>query len=148
MSQNAVHNRLAVDVSLLIVRIAAGVVFAAHGSQKMFGWFEGPGLKAIVEMMGPLGYLVSIGEFFGGCGLIVGLLTRFSAFWLIVIMIGAIVQVHGPNGFFLANQGFEFNFALIGLLAPTLLAGPGRFAIGHLFMPKSKTTGKTLIAVE
>ena len=124
-------DRWAVDVSLLIIRVVVGVIFVAHGSQKLFGAFGGPGLNGVVEMMGPVGYLVTIGEFFGGLGLIVGFLTRFSAASLIVIMIGAIATVHGKNGFFLSNQGFEYNLALIGLLAPILIAGPGRYAIGR-----------------
>src|SRR5688572_11244453 len=119
-----------VDVSLLVLRVIAGVIFAAHGAQKMFGVFGGPGLAGIVEMMGPIGYLVAIGEFFGGLGLIVGFLTRFSAASLIVIMIGAIAMVHGKNGFFLDKGGFEYNLALIGLLVPIVLAGPGRYAVG------------------
>ena len=75
-----------VDVSLLLMRVIVGVIFAAHGAQKLFGVFDGPGLGATVEQMGPLGYLVTIGEFFGGIGLIVGLtgpavaaLGKFSA---------------------------------------------------------------------
>lgn len=136
------------DLSLLIVRVAAGMIFAAHGAQKMFGAFDGPGLAEMAKMMGFLGYLVAIGEFFGGLGLIVGFLTRFSAASNIVIMIGAIVQVHGKNGFFLQNSGFEYNLALIGLMAPTLLCGPGSWAIGRLFMPKSKRTGRTILLLE
>jgi putative oxidoreductase len=127
-------NRPAVDFSLLLIRLAVGVIFAAHGSQKLFGAFDGPGLTEMVRMMGPIGYLVTIGEFFGGLGLIVGFLCRFSALSLIVIMIGAICQVHGKNGFFISSAGigFEYNLALIGLLAPILISGPGRFAIGRL----------------
>ena len=94
-------------------------------------------MAEVVKMMGPIGYLVTIGEFFGGLGLIVGFLCRFSAASLIVIMIGAIAMVHGQNGFFLSEQGFEYNLALIGLLVPTLIAGPGSFAIGRLLpLPK------------
>ena len=86
-------------------------------------------LAAIVKMMGPLGYAVTIGEFFGGLGLIFGFLSRFSAASLIVIMLGAIGMVHGQYGFFLgraptdtlATSGFEYNLALIGLLAPVLI---------------------------
>ena len=131
------ENRPAVDISLLLMRVAVGVIFAAHGSQKIFGAFGGPGLEAIVKMMGPIGYLVAVGEFFGGLGLIVGLLTRFSAASIIVIMIGAIVMVHGKNGFFLDKGGFEYVQALIGLLAPILIAGPGRFTIVRLLpLPK------------
>ncbi|MCS7034590.1 MAG: DoxX family protein [Phycisphaerae bacterium] len=145
------NDRLAVELSLLIVRVITGVIFAAHGAQKLFGWFDGPGLRKTVEMMGvgPLAYLVMIGEFFGGLGLIFGFLTRFSAASLIVIMIGAIAMVHGKHGFFLQNQGFEYNLALIGLCAPILLAGPGRFSVGRLLpLPRNRQTGAPLLALE
>jgi putative oxidoreductase len=142
-------DRVAVDLSLLAVRVIVGVIFAAHGAQKLFGVFGGAGLAETVKMMGPIGYLVTIGEFFGGLGLIVGFLTRFSAASLIVIMIGAIAMVHGPKGFFQSEGGFEYNLALIGLLLPILLAGPGRFSIGRFLpLPKSKQTDRPVIVLE
>jgi putative oxidoreductase len=148
-NQTISPDRTAVDIALLAVRIAAGVIFMAHGSQKLFGAFEGMGLEATVKMLGsPLGYLVAVGEFFGGIGLVFGFLSRFSAAALIVIMVGAIVKVHGPNGFFLDKHGFEYNISLIGNLLPTLLCGPGQFSIGQLFLPKSKRTGRAIIAFE
>jgi putative oxidoreductase len=119
------------DVSLLMVRVVAGTIFMGHGAQKLFGAFGGPGMDALVGMMGLIAYPVAIGEFFGGIGLVFGFLSRFSAASLIVIMLGAIAMVHGKNGFFLQNQGFEYNLALIGLLTPTLLLGPGRLAISR-----------------
>jgi len=135
-----------IDWALLIVRLCVGIVFVAHGAQKMFGAFGGPGLDAIVQMLGPIGYLVSIGEFFGGLGLIFGVLSRFSAASLIVIMLGAIVKVHWRNGFFLGPQlGFEFNFALIGMLAAVLIAGPGLFAVGRFLpLPKKRNSHRIL----
>jgi putative oxidoreductase len=138
-----------------------GVIFAAHGAQKLFGAFGGPGLTAMVQPppngMGLLGYPVTIGEFFGGLGLIVGFLTRFSAASLIVIMLGAIFMVHGQHGFFLgrgpestlATAGFEYNLALIGLLLPILIAGPGSFSIGRFLpLPKSARTARPIIVLE
>src|SRR5688572_33267438 len=147
------QDRPAVDVALLVVRVIAGVIFAAHGAQKLFGAFGGPGLAALVQPppdgMGPLGYPVAIGEFFGGLGLAVGFLTRFSAASLIVIMLGAIGMVHGKNGFFLSAGGFEYNLALIGLLLPTLLAGPGRFSVGRVLpLPKTKGSNRPILVVE
>ncbi|NUP89118.1 MAG: DoxX family protein [Candidatus Sumerlaeia bacterium] len=142
-------DRPSIDISLLVVRVVAGVIFAAHGAQKVFGAFGGPGLAGMAEMLGPVGYLVSIGEFFGGLGLVAGFLTRFSAASNIVIMIGAIVMVHGQHGFFLSDSGFEYNLALIGLLLPTVLAGPGKFAIGRsLPLPKSARTGRPILVLE
>jgi putative oxidoreductase len=154
--QAVTHDRAAVEVSLLVVRVVVGVIFAVHGGQKMFGWWDGPGFAKMGEMMGVLGYLVSIGEFFGGLGLIFGFLSRFSAASLIVIMIGAIKMVHFQNGFFLgagpestlATAGYEYNLALIGLLLPTLIAGPGRISIGRFLFPKSARTGRPPIVLE
>ena len=78
-SETTIRDRSAVDWALLVARIVVGVIFMAHGAQKLFGAFGGPGLSAVVQMMGPLGYLVTVGEFFGGLGLIFGFLSRFSA---------------------------------------------------------------------
>src|SRR4051794_24235174 len=155
------QDRPAVDVALLVVRVIVGIIFAAHGAQKLFGAFGGPGLAAMVQPppdgMGLLGYPVTIGEVFGGLGPIVGFLCRFSAVSLIVIMLGAIGLVHGQHGFFLgrsptdtlATAGFEYNLALIGLLAPILIAGPGRIAIGRFLpLPKSAQTGRPVVVLE
>lgn len=149
MAAGSASRPFLVDVSLLVMRVIVGIIFMAHGAQKLFGAFGGGGLEATVEAMGPMGYLVTIGEFFGGLGLVIGLLCRFSAASLIVIMIGAIAMVHGPNGFFLSNGGFEYNLALIGLLVPILLVGPGRFAIGrYLPLPGTRSSGRPILILE
>jgi len=148
--QSQSSNFTSVDWALLAVRVAAGVVFVAHGSQKLFGAFGGPGLGPVVQMMGPVGYLVAIGEFFGGLGLIFGFLSRFSAASLILVMLGAIALVHARNGFFLGEKpGFEFNLALIGLLLAVLIEGPGRLSIGRLLpLPKRGGGGQPILALE
>ena len=86
--------------AITVVRVTLGVIFFAHGSQKVLGWFGGYGLK------GTTGYFVSIGlplpvayaacffEFLGGIGLVLGLLTRLAALAVIVMMAGAIAKVH------------------------------------------------------
>lgn len=144
-------NQNAVNLSLLVVRVIVGVIFMAHGAQKLFGAFGGPGLAGVVGMMGPVGYLVAIGEFFGGLGMAVGFLSRFSALANIGIMLGAIAMVHGKNGFFSANGGFEYNLALIGLLAPVLIAGPGAWTVPNLLklpLPRVAATAQPLPALE
>ena len=95
VTEARVRDYSTIDVALLIARVIVGVVFMAHGAQKLFGAFGGPGLSAVVGMMGPVGYLVSIGEFFGGLGIVVGFLSRFSGASIVVIMLGAIGMVHG-----------------------------------------------------
>jgi putative oxidoreductase len=145
------RDRTAVDLSLLIVRVIGGVIMSAHGAQKLFGAFGGPGLAAVAEMMGPVAYPVAIGEFFGGLGIALGFLSRFSALANIGIMIGAIAMVHGKNGFFLSNpgMGYEFNLALIGLFAPVLLCGPGRYSVGRVLpLPKRAGSDRPIVVLE
>jgi len=138
VSEVEVTNRSAVDWALLIGRIVVGVVFLAHGSQKLFG---------------AIGYLVAIGEFFGGLGLVLGFLSRFSAASIIVIMIGAIAMVHGKFGFFMnwmgqqAGEGFEYHLLAIAVLSTILIAGPGRFAIGR-FLPLPKRNDQPVLILE
>jgi putative oxidoreductase len=125
------------SVALLILRITVGVILVAHGSQKLFGWFGGQGLAATMQSMvgGPFfGLLVAVGECFGGLGILVGVLSRFSAVANILIMLGAIAFVHGRNGFFLSEKGFEYNWAIIGLLLPIALLGPGPFTVVRPFV--------------
>ena len=139
-SEADIRDRSAVDWAILVARVVVGGIFMAHGAQKLFGAFGGPGLAAIVQMMGPLGYLVTIGEFFGGAGLVFGILSRFSAASIIVIMLGAVAMVHGKFGFFMnwagnqGGEGFEYHLLAIGALLPIVIAGPGRFALGR-FLP-------------
>ena len=152
-SEAEATNRSAVNWALLIGRIIVGVVFIAHGSQKFFGAFGGPGLSGFVHMLGPIGYLVAIGEFFGGLGLVLGFLSRFSAASIIVIMIGAIAMVHGKFGFFMnwmgqqAGEGFEYHLLAIAVLSSILIAGPGRFAIGR-FLPLPKWKDQPVLILE
>jgi len=127
--------------SLLVVRIALGVVFFAHGSQKVMGWFEGPGLAGAIKMFQGMGIppaatvAAAFVEFLGGFGLLVGLLARPAAIGIIVVMLVAIAKVHGKHGFFLnlgvpgKGPGFEFNFALIGMALAILIGGAGVFSV-------------------
>lgn len=135
--ENNVRRCHVIDVALLICRFILGAIFIAHGSQKLFGAFGGPGLEKWVEMVGTIGYLVAIGEFFGSIGLIVGLFSRLSALGIVVIMSGALITVHVKNGFFVTDNGFEYVMALIGLALTILLAGPGRLALVRLLPYRS-----------
>ena len=148
-SSTAFTDRTALDISLLVLRVIVGVIMAAHGAQKLFGVFGGGGMQPLVDNIGMLAYPVAIGEFFGGLGMVVGFLARFSAVANIVIMIGAIAMVHGKNGFFLSNGGYEYNLALIGLLVPIVLVGPGRYALGRcLPLPKARHSDRPVAVLE
>jgi putative oxidoreductase len=150
-SETTIRDRAAVDWSLLILRVVVGVVFMAHGAQKLFGAFGGPGLAGVVQMLGPIGYLVTIGEFFGGLGLVAGILPRFSAASVIVIMLGAIGMVHGKVGFFMnwagqqAGEGYEYHLLAISALLPIVIAGSGRYALARV-LAWPKTLGVRTLA--
>jgi putative oxidoreductase len=123
--------------SLLVVRLGLAVIFFAHGSQKVLGWFGGHGLRATIQMFRGMGassaaaVLVSFTEFLGGLALLLGVLARPAAAGIIVVMLGAIAKVHGKHGFFLnlgvpgKGPGFEFNFALIAMALAIVIGGAG-----------------------
>jgi putative oxidoreductase len=133
--------------SRLVVRLALGVVFFAHGAQKVFGWFGGHGLKATVQVFQqylkiPPGATVvaALLELVGGAAMLVGFLARPFALGLIVIMVTAIAKVHWKNGFFLASQpgqgnGWEYNFALMAMAAAVLIGGAGALSLDVLLRP-------------
>ncbi|PKA72189.1 MULTISPECIES: DoxX family protein [Pseudomonas] len=122
---------------LTILRIAVGVIFAAHGSQKLFGLFGGYGLAGTAQYMESLGltpgYLMATLaggiEFFAGLALIIGLLVRPAALGLTVLSLVAIFTVHISNGLFMANNGYEFALALLGGSLAVLIEGAGKLSV-------------------
>ena len=122
---------------LTVLRVFVGIIFAAHGSQKLFGWFGGGGLAGTAQWMESIGLtpgtlmaLLSGGtEFFGGLALIVGLLARPAALGLSFTLLVAIFSVHIHNGLFMANNGYEFALALLGGTVAVLLEGAGKLSI-------------------
>lgn len=143
------------DVALLAVRVMAGIIFMVHGAQQLFGAFDGGGLTASMSKYGPggggiTGLLVAIGLFFGGLGILTGGLTRFSAAINILIMMGAIMLIHAPNGFFLVDAhykylgGYEFNLVLIGLCLPLVISGAGALSLDRFIkLPARPTLAST-----
>src|SRR5437660_6942706 len=96
------------NTSTAILRLALGVVFFAHGAQKMLGWFGGYGFSGtmgfftgMLHIPAPFAFLAIAAEFFGGLGLVFGLLTRVAAFGIFCNMIVAIAMVHHQFGFFM-----------------------------------------------
>src|SRR5260370_16869552 len=105
-----VRKLLATDDSTAtaILRLVLGVVFFAHGAQKMLGWFGGPGfsgsmglLTGYLHIPAPLAFLAIAAEFFGGLGLILGFLTRIAAFGIAMNMVLAIPILHSSFWFFM-----------------------------------------------
>lgn len=121
----------------LALRIPVGIIFAAHGAQKLFGWFGGHGLEGTGQWMASIGlapgYLMALlagsAEFFGGLALIIGLLVRPAAAVLAIAMLVAIFSVHIGNGLFMSNNGYEFGLALLAVSVSLMLSGAGRASI-------------------
>jgi len=134
--------------SHLVVRLILGIVFFAHGAQKVFGWFGGPGLAPTIagfrQMNIPPAATVTaaVVECVGGLGMIVGLLARPAALGLIIVMLVAIAKVHAAHGFFInwmmtpgRGHGYEFNLALIAMALSILIGGAGMVSVDRLIAP-------------
>jgi putative oxidoreductase len=131
------------DIALLLLRLTVGLLFVGHGAQKLFGWFGGPGLNGAATMMERMGmrparfwaWINALAEFGGGLLLTLGFLTPLAAAALVSVMVMAIIKVHGHNGLWNANRGYEFNLLLIAGALAIGLAGPGSLALGPALIP-------------
>jgi len=125
-----------------ILRLVLGVVFFAHGAQKLLGWYGGPGFSGTMGMFtgylhipAPLAFLAIAAEFFGGLGLILGFLTRVAAFGITVNMLVAIATVHHSYGFFMnwtgsqKGEGFEYHLLVLAITAYLMIRGAGAFSV-------------------
>ncbi|MGW6983710.1 DoxX family protein [Streptomyces sp. NPDC054932] len=142
----AAHPRPAVlstpghDAGLLLLRLVLGLTMAAHGSQKLFGWFGGGGISGTGQFFTASGYpagdamavLAGLTETLGGLGLVLGLLTPLAGAAIVGTLINAIA-VHGAGAFF-APKGIEYELLLTAGAAALALTGPGRYAVDR-FLP-------------
>lgn len=129
------------DIVPAIIRLVLGVVFFAHGAQKMLGWWGGPGFSAMMSGFESQGipelfaFLAIAAEFFGGIGLIIGFLGRIAAFGITVNMVVAILTVHLPNGLFMnwsgaqKGEGFEYHLLVLAITLSIMIVGSGAFSI-------------------
>ncbi|MFQ3236088.1 MAG: putative oxidoreductase [Paraglaciecola sp.] len=121
----------------LFLRIPVGIIFMAHGAQKLFGLFGGYGLEGTAQWMASIGlepgYLLALlagsAEFFGGIALLIGLFTRPAAAVLAVTMLVAIFSVHVTNGLFMANDGYEYTLTLLAICLSLVFSGAGKLAL-------------------
>ncbi|WP_322002099.1 DoxX family protein [Marinobacter alexandrii] len=124
----------------LILRVPVGLILAAHGAQKLFGWFGGYGLEGTGQWMASIGlepgYLMALAagsaEFFGGLALVLGLLTRPAALVSALTMLVAIFAVHFSNGLFMSNNGYEYALTLFAVTVALTIQGGGRFSLDGL----------------
>ena len=131
--------------SPVILRVILALVMFPHGAQKLLGWYGGFGYEGTMgfftQQMGLpwlIAFLVIIGEFFGSLALAAGVMTRFTAASLGVIMLGAIAMVHWPHGFFMnwfgqqAGEGFEYHLLVIGMGLSLMVTGAGKWSVDQV----------------
>ena len=128
-----------------ILRLVLGLVFFAHGAQKMFGWFGGLGFSGTmgfftgtIHILAPFALLAIAAEFFGGLGLLLGFLTRVAALGIAVAMLVAIVTVNSAFGFFMnwygtqKGEGFEYHVLVLAMTAFLMIRGAGAFSLDRV----------------
>ena len=130
----------------LILRVPVGLILAAHGAQKLFGWFGGNGLAGTAQWMSSMGMEPSLlmallaggAEFFGGLALVLGLLTRPAALVAAFTMLVAIFSVHISNGLFAADGGYEYALVLMVALLALAVQGGGHLSMDKVLSEKMK----------
>ena len=142
MNNTFLQRVLATDngAAAVALRVSVGIIFIAHGAQKLFGWFGGYGLEGTGQFFGSLGLnpgvlmalLAGAAEFFGGLALVFGLLVRPAAASLAFAMLVAIFAVHFSKGFFLDKGGYEYALALFAASVSLLFSGAGRFSVDRV----------------
>jgi putative oxidoreductase len=123
---------------ILLIRLALGTIMFAHGTQKVFGWWGGPGFNQWTSQAAPFQEMrpswlwmgaAAVSELVGGAMVIMGLYTRIGAFFISCVMLTAILGVHWKSGFFINAGGFEYPMALLGMAAALLVHGGGSASI-------------------
>ena len=143
------------DSAITILRLVLGVIFFAHGAQKMLGWFGGYGFTGtmsfftgVMHIPAVFAFLAIAAEFFGGLGLIFGLLTRVAALGIFFNMIVAVAMVHGRFGFFMnwtgaqKGEGYEYHFLVLAITAFLMIHGAGAASVDRMLFssfPNART---------
>jgi putative oxidoreductase len=141
-----------------ILRLVLGVVFFAHGAQKLLGWFGGPGFSGSMGLFtgylhipAPFAFLAIAAEFFGGLRLILGFLTRIAAFGIAMNMLVAIAMVHSSFGFFMnwtgtqKGEGFEYHLLALAITAFLMIHGAGAFSVDRTIVAASPARQPELV---
>jgi putative oxidoreductase len=125
------------DVGLLVLRLVVGLTVAAHGSQKLFGWFGGYGIAGTGQFFEQLGFrpgkvqaaLAGLCELGGGLLLAAGLATPVGTALITAVMVAAVGSVHLPKGFWVSDGGFEYNLAVVAAAFALACTGPGAYSV-------------------
>ncbi len=148
---------ITMSVGLLLLRVVVGLTLAFHGTQKLFGWFNGPGLSKVSQGFTKQGYkpvwlwvsLAIVGEVGGGISLALGFLTPLGAAGIFGAMFMAMFKSHWKNGFFLSKGGYEYTLVLMVASITLGLIGPGNYALDSLFgivLPEALLFGVLAVA--
>jgi putative oxidoreductase len=146
MNTQTWHNIFNSDAAIapLILRVPVGIIFSAHGAQKLFAAFGGYGLDGTGQWMASIGLepgywmalMAGSAEFFGGIFILLGLLTRPASLVLAITMLVAIFAVHINNGLFMANNGYEFGLTLLAISLSLVWSGAGKLSIDRVISQK------------
>ena len=147
------------DSATAILRLVLGVIFFAHGAQKMLGWFGGYGLSGtmgfftgVMHIPVLFAFLAITAEFFGGLGLILGFLTRIAALGIFSNMVVAIAMVHHRFGFFMnwtgaqKGEGFEYHLLVLAITAFLMIRGAGAVSIDRVLASPAKGAARVQVA--
>jgi len=146
---------MSIDLGLFILRVTIGLLFLGHGTQKLFGWFGGPGLGGVRGWLGSLGLrptgfwavMAGLSEAGGGLLLALGLLSPLGSIGITAAMLMAIVAVHWPK-FWVTEGGIEYPLVNIAAVTALAFAGPGRWALGYqLPMPWTWIAGIVVVLI-
>ncbi|OCA81298.1 DoxX family protein [Pseudobacillus wudalianchiensis] len=126
-----------IDIGLLVIRLVIGISFVGHGAQKLFGWFGGHGVKGTGGFFDSIGIkpgvtmavLAGLAELIGGALFALGLLTPLAAVMIAGTMAVAIIKVHGANGYWATENGYEYNLTIIAVAIGIALTGAGQYAL-------------------
>jgi len=139
------------DWTVTLLRLVMGVIFLAHGAQKVLGWFGGYGFSATMgfftstmHIPAVFAFLAICAEFLGGIGLILGALGRIAALGIFCNMVVAVVMVHGHVGFFMnwtgqqKGEGFEYHLLAIAIAVVLMVKGSGAFSVDRALSSRSE----------
>ena len=126
---------------LLILRLGVGLIVAAHGAQKLFGWWGGPGMTGWTGVMGKMrvrpavlwAWVSAVSEFAGGLLFALGFLSPLGSMAIAGAMLVALITVHLPRGFWNTKGGYEFNLSILAAVVAVAVAGPGAYSLDGLF---------------